>query len=596
MADLLELGAWQIAFWWLAFTIAAAAGWMVFGGQHRRQTADLQVGWLLWHWFTGGQLETSRTFPGLDDSEATPAARAARRGTVAAARTTAAVAAGAVWYVHAGAPRGTAPGTVIGMGGICAAVAAAATLGIVHATCEAAHYLQWVRPLHLAVHHLLGWDDGKRPGSYITIPRDRAETGVVVGFPPGFDLKDTHCQAVENVIRRKLDLGEVVTTWVAAGRHQYLMLRTKDPMPEWAFYRDPAIRALVAQAKPTAPVVGVTRGGKPVTVDLESESPHVMLSAGSGAGKSATLRALAAQLMANGALVMCIDVKRRSHPWLYGLPGVHYARDVGEINNVLVKLAAEGDKRNRAWDDVGIDDPAPYVGPRIILLCEEMTATTKKLRRWWKANRTSSDPTTSPAVDALEDIACMGRQAAIHLITVAQMATAKSIGGPETRENFAIRIMARYTKRAWEMLVPECTFTPASSHEGWMQVCVGGVATETQGVFMTEHEARALATAGATAPQRHSIPISQGQHPVAATAPVDGELIAPPPSVELVSLRQAVETGLIVITLANLRSCRARDPEFPAPVVREGGTDKYDKDRIVRWARNRPRELETTNV
>lgn len=598
MAEVTQLGAWQIAFWWLAGTAAVASGLLLFGGQHRRQTADLALAWWLWHWFTGGALEGSRTFPGLDD-EARPAARAARRGVLAAARTTAAVAAGAVWYVHAGALRGTAVGTVVGMGGMCAAVAAAATLGIVWAARRAAHYLQWERSLHLAVHSLLGWDRDKWPLSYLTVPRDRAETGVIVGYPPGFDLKDGHCQAVENMVRRKLDLGDVVPTWVAAGRHQYLMLRERDPMPETCYYRDPAIRALVAQARRSAPVVGVRRGGKAVTVDLESESPHVLISAGSGGGKSETVKSIVAQLMASGAIVMMIDFKRHSHPWLKGIKGVHYARNIRDIHYLLVSVAREGQRRNEAWDDVGIDEPGPTF-PRLVLVCEEMTVTMSKLRRWWKTrpveDRHPGDPSTSPAIEALEDIACMGRQVRIHIIAVAQMATAKSIGGSEIRENFAYRIMGRYTKRAWEMLVPECDFTPASRRPGRMQVCVGGEATEVHALLMTDEQARELALTGATAPQRDSTPVAQGERPVAATAGPDPELDAPPPEVELIDLRQAVETGLLVITLANLRTCRARDPQFPAAVVRRGGTDMYDPGQLAYWARNRPREIETTRV
>lgn len=592
MSDITQLGAWQIAFWWLTFTVLTAAGWVTFGGQHRRMVADRQTAWLFWHWYTGGALEASRTFPGLEDD--TPfAARAAHRVLIGAARTFGTVTLGAVWYVNAGASHGTGFGTFAAAGVLCAGTVTAVTVGTARAACELAHYLCWIRPLHLAVHQPLGWDPDKRCGSYITVPRDRAasEKGVVVGFPPGFDLKDKSRETVSNIVRRKLDLGDVVETWVPAGRHSYVQYRPRDPMPETCYYKDPATKALVAAAKRHAPVVGVRRGGKPVTVDLDSESPHVLISAGSGGGKSELVKALVAQLLAGGAKVMVIDFKRHSHRWLNDMPGVHYARDIGDIHHLLLAVAREGEKRNKACDGIGIDDPLPYF-PRLILVCEEMTVTMSKLRRWWRANREPGDPIPSPAVEALEDIACMGRQVRIHIIAVAQMATAKSIGGSEIRENFAYRVMGRYTKKAWEMLVPECDFTPANRKPGRMQVCLGGEATETHALLMSDEDARKLALGGATAPQRDSTPVGQGEYPVAATAGP----VAPPPQVDLVSLREAVETGLLVLTLANLRSYRARDPRFPAPVVREGGTDRYDRTQLAYWARNREREIETTPV
>jgi hypothetical protein len=277
------------------------------------------------------------------------------------------------------------------------------------------------------------------------------------------------------------------------------------------------------------------------------------------------------------------------------MPGVHYVRDIEDIHHLLIKVAKEGERRNKAWDDIGIDEPGP-VFPRLVLLCEEMTVTMSKLRRWWKNNRFYEDPVTSPAIEALEDIACMGRQVHINIIAVAQMATVKSIGGSEARENFAFRIMGRYTKRAWEMLVPECDYVPANRKPGRLQVCVGGTATEIHGLMMTDKEARELALGGATVPQRDSIPVSQGKEVVAATATVDGELAASPPTIEVVSLREAVESGLLLITLSNLRSYRARDPRFPAPIGRDGQTDVYDKDRLVYWARNKEREIATTTV
>ncbi|MFG1940395.1 hypothetical protein [Micromonospora tulbaghiae] len=74
-----------------------------------------------------------------------------------------------------------------------------------------------------------------------------------------------------------------------------------------------------------------------------------------------------------------------------------------------------------------------------------------------------------------------------------QMLTARAIGGPEARENFGIRCLARYTANNWKMLVPEAAMPRASRTLGRWQIVIGGQATETQVAYLTAAEARRLA-------------------------------------------------------------------------------------------------------
>jgi hypothetical protein len=188
--------------------------------------------------------------------------------------------------------------------------------------------------------------------------------------------------------------------------------------------------------------------------------------------------------MHHGATAWVLDAKRHSHAWLRDVPGVRYFRDVGEIHAALVELAVEGRRRNTAFDDLGIDDPGPTFG-RVVVICEELNATMSMLKQWWRNNREPSDQPTSPAIVSLGELLFMGRAVRMHVLAVAQLATAKDLGGPEQRENYAVRILARYTANAWKMLVPECAYVPATRHQGRSQVCIGGTATETQVLYMT---------------------------------------------------------------------------------------------------------------
>src|SRR5690606_26293351 len=104
------------------------------------------------------------------------------------------------------------------------------------------------------------------------------------------------------------------------------------------------------------------------------------------------------------------------------------------------------------------EDPnnAP-VGPRIVVFFEEQNIGMKALKKYWTETRGKDDPKRSPALDALDELLCAGRQAKMHVISVAQLFTVQAAGGdPVARENYATRLLARATNNAWKMLAPEC--------------------------------------------------------------------------------------------------------------------------------------------
>jgi len=624
-SSFLELGPWRLIHWWLAGVSVAAGGWVLFAGQHRRHWADHELAWWLFHWFAGGRLEPGQSFP----SGMPRATVIARRAALGAARTAVPVAAVIIEYRRSGAPHGTGTGTVLIVAAAGTAALAAATLVIVHAACRVAHYFQWVRPLHRAVHKPAGWDESKRPWTYLTVPRNRAEGaggplrnllarvgplrqrgigrgGVVVTMAPNFDYSDNHKKTVVNVVVGKLALGtpaaadepgrgDVTVTWVPDGGHGYVQFRPRAQMPERAMFSEPDVRRLLEESRPSKPVIGLTRDRKPVAVDLDTESPHVLLSAGTGGGKSSTIRTIAAQLMFHGADVTVIDVKRHSHGWAR-LPGVMYARDISEIHRVLIQLGRLGHDRNRAWDDVDIDETGPMF-TRKVIICEELNATMSVLRQWWKDNRDPGEPVTSPAVTALGQILFMGRAVRIHVLAIAQMATAKDMGGPEMRENYAVRILARYTANAAKMLVPECNLPASTRHPGRAQVCIGGVATETQVIYMTEREARGwveakrfplgLTVAGVASRED---PALLGKQPATVAAAPSPEL-STPDGLAPVSLLEASSDkgrGIVLLKHDALRQAALRDPEFPAPVGHRGQARLYGPTSLQRWEVNRP--------
>ncbi|MGW4161959.1 pRL2-11 [Streptomyces sp. NPDC004788] len=493
---------------------------------------------------------------------------------------------------------------------------------------------EWVLPLHEALALPLRLPEQTDPRRYLHIPRNFSEDDAVirVDVPGRLDFSK---DLVVDIITTKLALEGVTFSWHLAGRETYVTVKKTRKPPAKAAFKDPKIREIVAAAKESAPVIGIGSAGRIVTVDLDAESPHILVNASTGGGKSVTLRCIACQMLHHGSLVFVLDTKRISHPWASGLPGVTYCRDIADIHDQLIALGIEGRRRTRVADDLGIDADPKDIGPRLLILLEEVNATMKQLARYWEKTRESGDPKVSPAVDALNEILYMGRQLRMHVLLVAQSATARALGGPEAREQFSTRILARYSVNAWRMLAPEVHPAPKSTkHHGRAQVVSGGSARETQILFFTEAEAREWATTGKPAPPAVGAqpgPVQLQKPPAdsltdawstpapdlppASELPADRGALAdagsltpapaadpggptdqtpPPPTApgdddQAVGLREAAEHHLPGITLAALRFARANDPAFPDPVDKRGAELLYRVGDLKKWARNRPR-------
>jgi hypothetical protein len=247
-------------------------------------------------------------------------------------------------------------------------------------------------------------------------------------------------------------------------------------------------------------LLGVAGDGTPHTVDLNADSPHILVSASTGAGKSAVARSVAVQRLTRGDLVIVLDVKRHSHRWAKGLaPLVHYAPDVPSIGDALVNLGRELHRRNAVVDEwSGPLEDAP-VGPPITVVFEEMNATTARLR---ELDRRSTGGGYR-AMDALSDVSFMGRAVKIRLVSMAQMATYRASGGSEVIENYGTRVLINYSPKAWRYLAENCGRpVPAPQQVGRGMVCRGTTATEVQLLWVPEESAPGVVTSAVPAQRR----------------------------------------------------------------------------------------------
>ncbi|MGH4000366.1 MAG: FtsK/SpoIIIE domain-containing protein [Pseudonocardiaceae bacterium] len=292
--------------------------------------------------------------------------------------------------------------------------------------------------------------------------------------------------ALKNVVCEKLALSssEVSVSWTLHGRQPCVEFRPRAVVPEVARAAD--LVTMLKKAPASAPIIGLRRGSKPVAVDFDSESPHLMAACGPGAGKSVMAAGLAAQLLAHDAHVVILDTKQDSLSVLADHPHVQYCRTPEAIHNFLVWLSEEVDRRMA----IKVLNPdADFV--RIVIIFEEMNAAYQKLKNHWAAIRDKQeDPANSPAFTGFGDVAFMGRAPKMNAIAIAQSGTAKVMGGPETREAFFTRVLGRYSLNAWKMLVPDVKFVKSSKKRGRMQVCIAGVRYETQVLLWRSEELR----------------------------------------------------------------------------------------------------------
>ncbi|MER6237691.1 hypothetical protein ABT185_16755 [Streptomyces clavifer] len=246
---------------------------------------------------------------------------------------------------------------------------------------------EWVRPLHEALHQPLGLAEQTDPRRYLHVPKNFTDDDaqIRIDLPTRLGLSR---DMVADLITQKLALQGVTFSWHPEGRKPYVLVKKTRKPPAISLFKDPKTRELVAKAKESAPIIGFGAGGRIVSVDLDAESPHILVNASTGG------------------------------------------------NEIL------------------------------------------------------------------------GRQLRMHVLLVAQSATARALGGPEVREQFSTRILARYSVNAWRMLAPEVhPALKSTKHAGRAQVVTGGSATETQVLFCTEPEAHEWAHrqdgSGRTAAPRH---------------------------------------------------------------------------------------------
>lgn len=369
---------------------------------------------------------------------------------------------------------------------------------------------------------------------------------------------------ISAIVNAKVPVADLVETWHQVGAEVTATWVPRKRPPAKVGLAD--LEARFDRLDDDVFYLGQGPGNQPVTISLSADSPHIGVSAGTGAGKSVLAQLIAVQVIRRGGQVVILD-RKGSHRWALGMPGIDYCTKPAQMHDALLRAAAVADERNT----LALHEPEGWdPGPRVLIIAEELNATIAQLANWWADTRDKSEPKRSPAITALGEIAFMGRSAKTHLIAIAQMLTARALGGPEARENFGIRCLARYTTNNWKMLVPEASMPRSSRTLGRWQVVVAGQATETQVCYLTAAEARRFARVAdvAKGPDR----------------PPTSDVASDTPDTCDITLREAIDEGLLPWRWQAARKRLERgvnDP--PAPTGTRGAAHTYNRDEMAAW-------------
>ncbi|HET6356621.1 hypothetical protein [Streptomyces sp.] len=134
---------------------------------------------------------------------------------------------------------------------------------------------EWVGPLHQALAQPLGIAEQTAPRRYLRVPKNFSDDAEIrVDLPVALRFSR---DVVADLITQKLALEGVTFSWHPAGRKPYVLVKKTRKPPKKAAFKDPRVRELVTKAPVSAPLIGIGTGGKTVSVDLDAESPHILV-------------------------------------------------------------------------------------------------------------------------------------------------------------------------------------------------------------------------------------------------------------------------------------------------------------------------------
>lgn len=313
-------------------------------------------------------------------------------------------------------------------------------------------------------------------------------------------------------------------------------------------------------------MIGIGTHDRTVSIDLDSESPHVAMSIGTGGGKSSLLRLIVMQLIRKGCeRIDIVDPKRISQDWAKDIPGVYIHRTMPK----QIQAIADFRKRMEARYEA-LENDSTLVFPRQALIIEEQNSFIDYAKTYWEDYRNELDkderakaPKRPPVIGDIGYILFQGRQAMMNVFSVFQQMNARASGGSDLRVNYGAKILARFGQAEWMMLVGTRPVPRSSRINGRGRFVLGQDDREVQFAFITEAEATEYGMRYASVVREDTSPLM--------TVSANGA--GADDAGDVMTLREMCEAGIIPIRWSAAKRTRSRAGEsFPSGVKTPIGT------------------------
>lgn len=466
------------------------------------------------------------------------------------------------------------------------------------------------------------------PPGYGGEPDEDGEQPTVRLYLPAVPLDATIKKRIISSVGARVGLPDAQAEWREFGGKAWVQLTGADVPPRQIELTSTVkieddvattLREAILNSTMERPVIGVASGGRIVRADFDNDSPHLAASGGTGTGKSTLFRELMIQRLRNGSGLLVLDVKGISHTWIYRL-GPTRAVSVYKIEDIHNAAVALGEELYRRREEAVQAAKAGLPMPEFrVLDClvEEANSLIPMLNAYWTARRkeiqienkalleddpyadVTEPPVRSPAVDALGFGIQMGRELRIHMHYSGQRLSVSAFGGSggDRRASFQTRILAKWDRASWRMLVSDVPYRvcPTGPRGIWC-VVQGDTATMIRVPYLSMDNAVSMVK-DSPDPGTPVLPTLSGHGQQGRT--IEGETVRTADRLDnyrgrTVPLSAAADT--IGLSVEALRSARKQDATFPAPVQRggPGRPDLYDMAALIEWreGRNgRPLEL-----
>ena len=449
----------------------------------------------------------------------------------------------------------------------------------------------------------------RKAEQWVTVPKNYREPGgapVEIRLPSSFTGADDGVKKrLTSSVREKLGMRDILASWQTEGSAPRVLFSAPPEPPSKVTFSD--VRRYLEAMGEWDFLYGVIGTGEVFSVSITGDTPHGVVSAGAGGGKSELIKGKIMQAGHKGWWSLIMDWKEESQEWAKGLHGVRYVTNLPAIHDACVQVGEEIE-----WRKANPHAPRP----RLLVVLEEWNITSALLTEYWQTMRGTADmeerktmPPRSPAVTSIMKAIFTGRSLGVFVEIVAIRFSARvTNGNADLRESFQVINLARYKAQTVKMLAPDVKpFPKKSTHPGRWVAVVGDEAVIYQAPLYTDQEAREWHQSGEPFPaspwserfgasfaKQGHVDLTQGdQLGVGQAAPssglpaIEGEVLTSVDARKLTNMVSALEP--LGVTIDILRhAAKNADSGFTGAY---GGNQfrgyTYDFSAVKEWARRR---------